>query len=120
MNESVQLTPCAEWADDCLGKKDYDGPLLNISCRYYPGPDGGGTMTYDTATEQFGTVAYGPYPTAIASIELRHGIPDDGDYKVWREKEFVGHTEEEVKASVEAWVAEQFLEVQRLLGMLKE
>lgn len=28
--------PAAAWTDDCQGKKDYDGRLIDISCRYYP------------------------------------------------------------------------------------
>jgi len=30
------MKPCAEWTDDCQGKKDYDGPIITIATRYWP------------------------------------------------------------------------------------
>lgn len=95
--------PCARWTDDCQGKKDYDGRLLSISTRYWPG-------SYRSDGR----------PSANAALVINHGEPDEygyGDYTVWREQEFSADTETEVKALVEAWVAEQFQDVQRLLGV---
>lgn len=112
------MLPCAAWTDDCQGKKDYDGRLLDISTRYWPGP-GGGSMTFDTGTREFGTLPYGPKPSAKSSILLRHGEPDKygyGDYLVWREQKFEADTEAEVKFHVEAWVALQMAEIVTLLG----
>lgn len=86
------LIPCARWTDDCSGKKSYDGRLLSIDTRYWPGsksPDG--------------------RPSAKASIIINHGEPDEdgyGDYTVWRSIGISGDTEAEVKAAVEAWVRE--------------
>lgn len=108
----TELRPAARWTDDCQGKKDYDGPLLSISTRYWPGPGGGGAMTFDTATGAFGSLPYGPMPSADASILLRHA----GGYLVWRDAKFEAPTEAEVKAQVEAWVREQFAAVIELLG----
>lgn len=111
--------PCAAWTPDCQGKWDYDGRLLSISTRYYPGPEGGGAMTFDTATSAFGTLPYGPRPHAHAAIHLNHGEPDRygyGDYLVLREAEFDADTEAEVKALVEAWVTAQVNDIARLLA----
>ena len=36
------MQPYAMWTDDCQGKKDYDGNMVSISTRYWPGPSGGG------------------------------------------------------------------------------
>lgn len=110
------LVPCAAWSNDCQGKKDYDGPLLRISTRYWPGPDGGGSMTFDTGTGKMGTLPYGKQPSAKASILLLFGGENAGDYLVWREQEFEALTPAEVKAQVERWVQEQFNDVMRLLG----
>lgn len=105
------IEPCAAWSNDCQGKKDYDGRLLSISTRYWPGPSGGGAMLLDMDTGQCGTVAYGPKPSAHAAIHINHGAPDEpdgyGDYTALCEAEFSGDTEEEVKAKVEAWVKEK-------------
>lgn len=76
-------------------------------------------MTFDTATKEFGTAAYGPKPSASASILLRIGPPDSdgyGDARTWREAEFEADTETEVKALVEAWVRRQMADVVELLG----
>lgn len=113
------IIPCAAWTPDCQGKQDYDGRLLSISTRYWPGPGGGGGMTFDTRTGKFGTAPYGPRPSAHAAIHLDHGEPDEygyGEYTVWREAHFDGDTEADVKQQVEQWVAEQVAAVWRLLG----
>lgn len=94
--------PCARWTSDVGGKQDYDGRLLDISTRYWPAWKSSNGM-----------------PSARASILIRHGEPDEygyGDYSTWREQEFEAPTEAEVKVLVEAWVAEQFADVLRLLG----
>lgn len=102
----TDMKPCAAWSDDYGGKQDYDGRLLSISTRYWPGfksRDG--------------------RPSAKASIVLNHGEPDQygfNDYAVWREREFSAETEAEVKAAVEAWVQEQFDEVRSLLHPLAQ
>ncbi len=57
---------------------------------------------------------------ALASIVLNFGEPDRygfAEYRTWREKEFFGETESEVKSKVETWVQEQFDEVRALLGI---
>lgn len=113
------MQPCATWSDDCQGKKNYDGRLLDISTRYWPGPEGGGMMTFNTGTREFGSLPYGPRPSAKSSILLLHGEPDGngyGDYLVWRSAEFEADTEQEVKALVEAWVAQQMADVIAMLG----
>jgi hypothetical protein len=101
MNESNSL-PCASWTDDCQGKKDYDGRLVSISTRYWPGS----------------RYADGK-PRANASIVLNHGKPDKygyGDYTVLREQEFSGDSETDTKHHVEVWVKAQFDDIACLLG----
>jgi len=119
VSDTTQMTPSAMWTPDCQGKQDYDGPLLAISCRFWPGPGGGGSMTFDTSTKQVGSLPYGRRPSAKASIILPFGQPSEpwvmDEYLTWREAEFEADTEEEVKAQVVAWVQERFDEVRRLL-----
>ena len=119
----MNLKPYATWTDDCQGQKDFDGPLIWISTRYWPGPEGGGSMLIENrprALLKISTVPYGPKPSAHSAIHLRLGPAeaDDGggEYLVWREKEFEGNTETEVKTLVEAWCSEQMNDVVTLLG----
>ena len=114
------MKPYAMWTPDCQGKQSYDGEIISISTRYWPGPGGGGAMTFDPATGAFGTLPYGKRPSAHSSILLNIGPREEhdggGDYLVWRDREFEADTEAEVKALVEAWVAEQMADVVALLG----
>ena len=117
------LAPYAMWSDDCQGKKDYDGRLISISTRYWPGPDGGGTMTYDTRTGVIGSMPYGQRPSAHALILLMLGPQESendggGEYLVWRDAEFNGDTEAGVKSQVETWVTERMRELVELMGGL--
>jgi hypothetical protein len=101
--------------------KDYDGRLISISCRYWPGPDGGGSLTFDTATQKMGTLPYGQTPSAHAAIHLDCGTPDDcgyGDYLTLAEKEFTGPTEADVKRQVEEWVKQKFDQISSLVSHL--
>ena len=70
------------WSPDCQGKWDYDGVILRVSSRYWPG-------NY----RQDGR------PSATSTIL-------DAEREVAKQ-DFVGDTEAEVKAAVEAWVREQ-------------
>ena len=117
------LKPYATWTDDCQGKKDFDGPLISISTRYWPGPEGGGSMFVENkpgTAPKISTVPYGPKPSAHSAIHLRLGPAekDDGggEYLIWREKEFDGDTEDAVKTQVEAWCSEQMNAVVALMG----
>lgn len=100
--------PCAEWSNNCQGKKDYDGRLLSISTRYWPASPTS-LNAYDTKTGKWSEVPYGGTPSASAAIHINFGEPDQygyGDYATLVEKEFSAPTEAEVKALVEAWVKE--------------
>jgi hypothetical protein len=89
------LKPCAEWKNDCQGKKDFDGPILSVSTRYWPGPG---------------------RPSATTSIYLNIGPPGaDVDDIIWRQRDFEADTEAEVKAAVESWVSEMMAIVARRL-----
>ena len=109
-------TLSATWTDDCQGKKDYDGDILSISTRYWPGPAGGGTMAFDTGTGEVSTIPYGPKPSAKSSLILRYWHEKGyEDYETLIEREFEGDTFEDVKAQVEAWAQEQMDEAAGLL-----
>jgi hypothetical protein len=123
----TELKPYAQWTNDCQGKKDFDGPILSLSTRYWPGPEGGGTIVIITppvGPVEISTVPYGARPSAHSAIHLRLGPqePHDGggDYRVWREAEFSGDTEAEVMAQVEAWGSEQMRQIVNLLGGILE
>lgn len=109
------MKPAAKWTPDCQGKQDFDGPLLSISTRFYPGPGGGGAMLYDSRTGVTKTVPYGPEPSAVASILFEYG--EEGDYHVWRQQKFSALTEDQVKAEVEGWVAAQMADLAKILGL---
>lgn len=105
-----ELTPCAKWSPDCQGKWDYDGSLISISCRYWPAGGGFHVLNADAGT--FEEIADPSIkPSAVATITLNHGEPGEygfGDYSELAKQEFNGDTEAEVKAKVEAWVADKF------------
>lgn len=92
----------ATWTDDCQGKKDFDGPIISISTRYWP--RGGG----------FSEIANGVWlenedrpqikPSATASIIVNLNGDDSDDLAT---KDFEGETFEVVKAAVESWANEQ-------------
>ena len=111
------------WTDDCQGKKDYDGRLVSISCRYWPGPAGMeafNTVSHHGGDVSFSNTPYGKRPSANASIILNFGTPlgpdDFDDYSKWREKDFEADSEAVVKMLVENWVKEQMADLAMLLG----
>lgn len=105
----------AEWTDDCQGKKDYDGPILSLSTRYWPAGGGFGFIV----TNQNGRVDinHNPVPhmkpSASSSLQLDYG---EDDYLDLITKEFEGDTEADVKAQVETWAQEQ---MDRVVAMLR-
>jgi len=119
-----ELKPYAGWTNDCQGKQDFDGPIISISTRYWPGPEGGGGMlvhTHPNKLPEISTVPYGSKPSAHSAIILRLGPPKTndggGDYLIWKERGFEADTEAQVKAaSVEQWCQEQIREIVSLLG----
>ena len=117
----VKMQPYASWTNDFQGKQDFDGPLLSISTRYYPGASNPeyGTYIFQPG-KKMKIVPYGKFPSAISSIILSIGPKEEddggGNYLIWREKEFEGETETLVKSKVEAWVTEQIKEIVKLLG----
>jgi len=123
LRDGYEVVPCATWTNDCQGKQDYDGRLLSISTRYWPGPGGGGSMVVDNGPDglTISTAPYGKRPSASASILMNLGQPDEpdgyADYVKWREADFEAGTEAEVKAQVEAWVKEQIEDLVRILGI---
>lgn len=95
----------ALWTDDCQGKKDYDGPLLRLSTRYWPG-------NYRSDGQ----------PSARAGIDLCYGPVDregrdDPNYLTVWERQVVAPTEDEVKVQVESWAQGQFRVLLDMLGL---
>lgn len=113
------MKPYAMWTPDCGGAQDFDGPLLSVSTRYWPGPETGGF----TVLHGDGSVSkepWGAQPHAAAAIHLRLGPrqEDDGggDYLVWCEQDFEAPTEAEVKDLVERWVQAIMSDIVEALG----
>jgi hypothetical protein len=105
----------AQWADDCCGKKDYDGDIISISTRYWPRGGGHGFM-FDTNHPERGCqdIKNDEPPSACSSlILLIKGYPD---FITLAEKRFVADTPEEVQAQVERWAQKQ---MNRLIWILR-
>lgn len=124
MSEAAEIEPYAMWTPDCQGKQDFDGPIISVSTRYYPGPGGGGFMQMDISNGSSVTTTqpYGPQPTAHAAIHLRVGPREEhdggGNYLIWKQKEFAAETEAGVKAQVEAWTRDMMGEIIANMGGL--
>ena len=111
--------PCAEWTDDCQGKKDYDGPLLSISTRYWPSTAeqaelaktglGFNFLNLTSGIGHFESLPYDKngFASARAALVLNTGEPESGDYWTLVEAEFSAATGEEVRRQVEEWVKDQ-------------
>jgi hypothetical protein len=117
MTNMPQIKPYAMWTSDCQGKQDFDGPILSVSTRYWPGPEGGSALCVSGGAVT--KVPYAPTPSAHSSILLSLGPREEDDggghYLVWREANFEAHTEAEVKSKVEAWVKLQLDDIVRLI-----
>lgn len=94
------------WTNDCQGKKDYDGPILEVSTRYWPR---GGGFTEVVRGDRGAFFRYNEdrpniKPSATSALVVR----EEGDCTYTLiEHEFEAETEEEVKQLVEAWVQQQ-------------
>lgn len=126
MSARKPLVPHARWTNDCQGKQDYDGEIITVSTRYWPGPDGGGgSLLVENGPTGFSmsTVPYGDKPKAHSSILLNLGPAEEHDgggrHLVWADRKFTGGTEAEVKAKVERWASKQMSEIVRRLGGLR-
>lgn len=95
----------AEWADDCQGKKDFDGELVSLSTRYWPA--GGGVYMHSPTTGWVQNPFPDIKPSATSKIILRHS---DG-YVIFAEESFEADNLEEVKTKVEVWAQEQYRRV---------
>jgi len=118
---SLPFKVAAEWTDDCQGKKDFDGPLLRVSTRYWPPAGQGGGMLVENGRVKSMSVPYRSdgRASAASSIVLYvrssegYGEPD---YIDLARRKFVGDTEEEVKRKVEAWVGKTTTRIVRVLA----
>jgi hypothetical protein len=114
-----RMIPCAVWTDDCQGKKSFDGPLISISTRFWPGPEGGASLVVDHApgATRIGELPYGKKPSAHVAIQLNVGpAANGGKAYTWQEIDIEGDTEAQVKAAVEKWVHDRMREIVFLLG----
>src|SRR5262245_49124164 len=84
----------ATWKEECGGKADYDGPIIDVSSRFWP--------AWKSSDNK---------PFAKSTIRLLCGYePGDQTYQEAIElavKEFRGDTEQEVKVAVMEWVSGQ-------------
>lgn len=92
-NEAIASTVIrnTKWTEDCQGKRDFDAPLLSVSCRYYPDFN------------------------VSASILFFVGSSIQGDYLVLAYSDIWGTSETNAKEQTEAWVKEQILLVTKTL-----
>lgn len=93
----------ATWTDDAQGKKDYDGPILTISTRYWP--RGGGFLVVNRTptriTIEDDTHRRDIKPSAKSSLCLCiAGYPES---VTLTSQSFEGETFEEVAHQVETW-----------------
>ena len=100
-----------KWTNDCQGKKDYDGEIVAVSTRYWPGH----MTVFDSREPEkgFHEVPAGN-PSAHCSITLSDGLLN-GEYEDLIEADFKGDTFEEVAAHVEVWAQEQMNRVEKAL-----
>ena len=111
-----KLKVCAEWTDDCCGKKDYDGRVLSVSTRYWP--RGGGMLVVHNTGGKVRIEDDSARPEIKPSARASIGFPTpDTDHLELIAKDFEADSFEEVKAQVETWVNEQ---VQRAYRALRE
>lgn len=107
-----KLKIAASWSDDCQGKKDYDGPILSVSTRYWPA--GGHALIVNRTAEGVTMEQEANGRPAHASSAINLDLAD-GDYLVLAMKHFEAPTFEEVAPQVEAWAQEQMDRVVRAL-----
>ena len=92
----------AKWTDDCQGKKDFDGELVRLSTRYWPG-------SYQA----------NGWPSAKAELHLV--LPDAMAREGWQNwrtlvsAKFEAPTQEEVQRKVEEWAIVQYRRVDSAL-----
>ena len=94
-----------EWTNDCQGKKDFDGDLVAISTRYWPGH---AFVLNATHPEDGIQQVPAGLPSAKSKVRLFDGHPHhNGWSETLLEKDFEGDTFAEVAAQVETWAQEQ-------------
>lgn len=96
----------AEWTNDCSGKKDFDGPIVSISTRYWPA--NGGFYVLDKSGFNENQAEPGDKPSARACIVVNLSGGDSIEIVAC---DFEADTEEEVKSQVEKWADEKFKQV---------
>jgi len=102
-----------KWTDDCQGKKDFDGDIVAISTRYWPGQ----VTVYDTAHPERGLheISRG-CPSATSTIILTDGFPHhNGDSIDLAQQDFEADTFEEIDSQVQAWTQLQMDRITKAL-----
>lgn len=97
-----KLQPCAHWEPDCNGKTSYDGPIVSIESRYWPGH-------YDKHGQH----------TASASIVVHtwHEPTNQADhFDLVIATDLNGSTELAVRAKVEDWVTQKMQRIVQILA----
>lgn len=107
----------AQWTDDCQGKKDYDGPILSVSTRYWP--RGGGFLAVyrqgDNVTFEQNDARPEIRPSATSALMLHYGEDGSEETIDLIEQSFEAETFEEVAAAVQTWAQEQMNRATRAL-----
>jgi len=126
MARTPVLKFAALWRQDCQGKKDYDGFVLSISSRYWPGGGGFHVLTNDGIHGPKFELSTDPSikPSAHSALCLRYGPLDAdeedhlyaGNYLEIASKEFTGDSFEDVSSQVEHWAQRQMDKVVRALS----
>lgn len=118
MSSETTYKPYAMWTNDCQGKKDFDGPIISISSRYWP--RGGGISVLRPGSIELETNADQTIrPSAKSSVILHIGPREEddggGDSVDLCSEDFEAETQEEVQAMVEAWADRKANEVADIL-----
>lgn len=101
----------AKWTLDCQGKQDFDGTLVRLSTRYWPRGGGFTIMERVDGHIRLEENDERPHirPSAHATIYLGDTADEYyDDAQKLCDIEAEADTEAEVKAKIEAWVAEQY------------
>lgn len=99
----------SHWTPNCQGKQNFDGPVVELSIRYWPRGDG--FITFDSQTGECRENKV--EPSATSAFVIRDV---DHDF-VLVEAKFEAETWDEVKRQVEAWANDQYA---KITGVLKQ
>lgn len=99
-----------EWKNDCQGKKDYDGSVVHINCRYYPDY----ATVFDSENPEKGLHCIkNKNHSATCKVIISDG--HEGKYLVIAEESFTGDSFDCIKEKVEDWASEKVEKISTVL-----